>query len=191
MAVLMSSPLHQLHSRLAVPSAMRSTDFGARTPQDSVLRSPTSAMSSRSPRLQVDHGAFSRRCPNIECGYCSAASSTAEPAIPYSTTTLKPTTLYDVLEISDMVTDDEVKAAFRRIAKEVHPDQAPPDQVVAYQEKFKEVHKAYSVLKDPRTRSLYNFEMRNSVFSRQMKIEDWQRPLRHGSNWETDQCWTS
>lgn len=197
----MASTVHQFHSRLGGPSAVRTADFfleGAL--KDSFVRAPPSvtkcatlAVPKKPLGRQTDYCTASRRCLRFRCGFCAAPVGTAEPAVAFSMATLKPTTLYDVLGISDVVTDDEVKAAFRRIAKEVHPDQAPPDQVEEYQKKFMEVHKAYSVLKDPRTRSLYNYEIRNYVSSgsRQFKAEDWKRPSWRGCNWETDQCWTS
>lgn len=193
----MASTLQQFHSRLSVPSAVCTTDsFSAGTTQESFLRTPSMSACSSSNMLknplrsQVDCTSRRRSLP-YGCGSCAASSSsTMEPPRLSYTTAMKPATLYDVLGISDMVTDDEIKAAFRRMAKEVHPDQAPPDQVEEYQEKFKSVYRAYSVLKDPRTRSLYNYEISNTtVYSRPIRFADGLRPAWRGCNWETDQCW--
>lgn len=195
---LKSVSLQQFHGRLAVPSAMCTTGtadaFFARPPQDAALQCsslgscPSTTRFKRSTRFGPG-STSARGRPDVGCAYSSASSSTVEAPVFRSAAMMKPTTLYDVLGISDMVTDDEIKAAFRRIAKELHPDQAPPNQVQEYQKKFMEVHKAYSVLKDPRTRSMYNYEIRNSVYSK--KVEGWKTPQWRGCNWETDQCWTS
>ena len=42
---------------------------------------------------------------------------------------------------SDRVTDDEIKNAYRRLAKRYHPDINPGDEVAS--EKFKDVNEAY------------------------------------------------
>jgi len=51
---------------------------------------------------------------------------------------------YEVLAISRTATQDEVKQAFRRLAKEVHPDRNPGD--AAAEDRFKEIQEAFSVL---------------------------------------------
>ncbi|CAM6094481.1 unnamed protein product [Calypogeia fissa] len=200
MAGLKSGALQQLHFRLAKHSAVCTTGttdvFFPGPPQESFLQTSSlrkgisTTVLKKTLRFRPGSSSGRRRL-KFGCGFSDASSSIIEPGVLCTATGMKPATLYDVLGISDMVTDDEIKAAFRRIAKEVHPDQAPPNQVQEYQKKFMEVHKAYSVLKDPRTRSLYNYEIRNSVYNKVVKVEDWKRSQWRGCNWETDQCWTS
>ncbi len=61
---------------------------------------------------------------------------------------------YEVLGVSRNATDDEVKRAFRKLAKQYHPDANPGDHTA--EEKFKEAGEAYQVLSDAEKRQLYD-----------------------------------
>lgn len=61
---------------------------------------------------------------------------------------------YEVLGISKGATDDEIKKAYRKMAKMYHPDLHPDDPQAA--EKFKEVNEANDVLSDPQKRQRYD-----------------------------------
>jgi curved DNA-binding protein len=61
---------------------------------------------------------------------------------------------YDVLGIARAASDQEIKAAFRRLAKECHPDRCNGDQTS--ETRFKEVNEAYEVLGDPEKRKKYD-----------------------------------
>jgi DnaJ-domain-containing protein 1 len=167
MATLSASSLHQFRCRLEVPSAVCRTDsLSAASSQNFSLRTPFSVDCQPWDAIKTSQSGFSfgQRKPHFRSGSCSAAaSSTVEPMTMYSTVGMRQKTHYDVLGISKTVSDEEIKAAFRRVAKESHPDHAPAHQVKEYQRKFMEAHKAYSVLKDPRTRQLYNYEIRYSI----------------------------
>eukprot|EP00246_Nothoceros_aenigmaticus_P000349 TRINITY_DN1051_c0_g1_i1.p1 TRINITY_DN1051_c0_g1~~TRINITY_DN1051_c0_g1_i1.p1 ORF type:complete len:212 (-),score=17.42 TRINITY_DN1051_c0_g1_i1:301-936(-) len=99
-------------------------------------------------------------------------------------------TLYDILGVSSEATDMDLKVAFRCMAKKYHPDRAPPEAVSEYQKKFLELRRAYDVLKDQRSRAIYDFEIKNSPKFWARKFDAKHRQWR-GRNWETDQCWTS
>jgi curved DNA-binding protein len=62
--------------------------------------------------------------------------------------------LYDILGVPRTASADEVKSAYRKLAKKYHPDRNPGDK--AAEEKFKEVTAAADVLTDPKRRSLYD-----------------------------------
>src|SRR5689334_2361533 len=61
---------------------------------------------------------------------------------------------YEVLGISSSSNADEVKAAFRKLAAQHHPDKNPDDPKAAA--RFKEINAAYQVLSDPQRRAMYD-----------------------------------
>jgi molecular chaperone DnaJ len=65
-----------------------------------------------------------------------------------------PRDYYDVLGVSRSADEAEIKKAFRRLARELHPDVNRSDP--AAEEKFKEAAEAYEVLKDPERRATYD-----------------------------------
>jgi molecular chaperone DnaJ len=61
---------------------------------------------------------------------------------------------YEVLGISKTASEDEIKKAYRSLAKKYHPDMNPGDKEAEV--KFKEVNEAYAVLSDSEKRSKYD-----------------------------------
>ncbi|TQD97310.1 hypothetical protein C1H46_017068 [Malus baccata] len=97
------------------------------------------------------------------------------------------TTLYEILGIPAVATCQEIKSAYRRLARVCHPDVAAIEAKDTSADEFMKIHAAYSTLSDPDKRADYDRQfMRRS------------RPLSSASgysgyytrrNWETDQCW--
>ena len=81
---------------------------------------------------------------------------------------------YKILGVSPDASEKEIKSAFRRLARQYHPDVNPNDPQA--EERFKEINEAYEVLSDPEKRRKYD-EMRR-------QYEAWQRAGRPGGQFD-------
>jgi len=61
---------------------------------------------------------------------------------------------YEILGVSRSASADEIKTAYRKLARKFHPDLNPGDK--AAEERFKELQAAYDVLSDAENRKLYD-----------------------------------
>jgi molecular chaperone DnaJ len=61
-------------------------------------------------------------------------------------------TYYDILEVSAEASESEIKKAYRRLARQYHPD----NKETGDEARFKQIGEAYEVLSDPRKRSQYD-----------------------------------
>jgi len=61
---------------------------------------------------------------------------------------------YEVLGVGRNASELDIKSAFRRLAKEYHPDRNPGDKNA--EQRFKELNEAYEALKDPQKRAAYD-----------------------------------
>ena len=62
--------------------------------------------------------------------------------------------LYEVLGLQRGASEDEIKKAYRKLAKKYHPDLNPGDKTA--EEKMKEVNAAYEILSDPEKKARYD-----------------------------------
>ncbi|CAN6439246.1 unnamed protein product [Victoria cruziana] len=103
--------------------------------------------------------------------------------VPQTSAHLNPTaTLYDVLGLSCKASADDIKAAYRRLARKCHPDVAASDNKNESTSRFMAIHDAYSTLSDPEQRAEYDRKLSAKIFH----ISIYGRRRR---TWETDQCW--
>ncbi|MEK7866599.1 MAG: J domain-containing protein [Planctomycetota bacterium] len=77
---------------------------------------------------------------------------------------------YKTLGVAKEATQDEIKRAFRKLAKKHHPDYNPGNK--AAEAKFKEINEAYEVLSDPKKRQRYD-----------QLGPDWERYAGGGAPW--------
>ncbi|KAA8537513.1 hypothetical protein F0562_027121 [Nyssa sinensis] len=109
-----------------------------------------------------------------------------------------PASLYEVLGIQMGATCQEIKGAYRRLARVLHPDVASNGQKDTSADEFMKVHAAYATLSDPQKRADYDrtlfmwrkqlssqFAMSSSsTVAMSSRFSGYKRPT-----WETDQCW--
>src|ERR1043165_3345112 len=61
--------------------------------------------------------------------------------------------LYELLGVPRDADADAIKKAYRRLARQLHPDVNPDPET---QERFKEISRAYEILSDPQKRAAYD-----------------------------------
>ncbi|XP_076942875.1 uncharacterized protein LOC143612902 [Bidens hawaiensis] len=101
----------------------------------------------------------------------------------------KSTSLYDVLNVERNATPSEIKSAYRRLAKQYHPDASGSKK--GDDRDFIDVCNAYVTLSDPSARALYDFKL-GSGFERRSGVYSAAGASfggYAGRRWETDQCW--
>ena len=75
---------------------------------------------------------------------------------------------YEILGIKRDAKPEEIKKAYRRLARKYHPDVNPGDK--AAEERFKQMSEAHDVLSDPKKRSVYDRERNTTIPTRKSEI---------------------
>ncbi|KAL8150672.1 LOW QUALITY PROTEIN: hypothetical protein V2J09_020480 [Rumex salicifolius] len=172
---------------LAIPSHTQSLSF-------------TANCSSISSFKREPHRPFSVRCRAAAPGGCLVASRNSTPA-----------SLYEVLRVKHNASPDDIKTAYRRLAKKYHPDAVASnltDLEISEGSDFIQIHNAYETLSDPNSRAIYDRSI--SLVGRRMvarsaasttpfscyssssssSSSSGRRPGFYPTRrWETDQCW--
>ncbi|KAL3840212.1 hypothetical protein ACJIZ3_024803 [Penstemon smallii] len=113
----------------------------------------------------------------------SAVYATAEVS---TQNALQTASFYQVLGIQNGATCQEIKSAYRSLARLLHPDVASSNGA----DEFMRVHAAYATLSDPEKRAVYD----STLFRRQttaagLSSTGFNEMNRRRRTWETDQCW--
>ncbi|XVF67898.1 hypothetical protein PTKIN_Ptkin10aG0159000 [Pterospermum kingtungense] len=113
-------------------------------------------------------------------------------------------TWYEVLGIPMNANVNEIKAAYRRLARTCHPDVVSINQKEMSAHQFMKIHAAYSTLSDPDKRANYDRDLyRNRPFGSSALSSATMAAAAAAAaatssgfssyscrrNWETDQCW--
>ena len=130
----------------------------------------------------------------------ASCTSTAERTGSHTTSSSSASSLYEVLGIQAGATCQEIKTAYRRMARVVHPDVSSNGQrgCQISAGEFMKVHDAYATLSDPEKRADYD----RMLYSQGRRTVS--SPLATSTStvtmdsrfagytrrkWETDQCW--
>ncbi|KAJ4806303.1 Chaperone DnaJ-like protein [Rhynchospora pubera] len=134
--------------------------------------------------IGTDRSIMGRTAPTLFRAWTWNGPSHYEP-IRQNTTPHTSLSLYDVLGIKKGATYPEIKAAYRRLVRECHPDTVGDDQKAEFADEFMRVHAAYTTLSDPNKRAGYDRDMMVAIGGRS-RLAPSRRSCRA---WETDQCW--
>ncbi|KAK4791357.1 hypothetical protein SAY86_031770 [Trapa natans] len=101
---------------------------------------------------------------------------------------------YEILGLPSGATSKEIRAAYRRLARVLHPDVVAAGRKEWSATEFIKLHAAYSVLSDPEKRASHDGALAPAWRRRwpntvSMPGEATPGTYKFGRNWETDQCW--
>ncbi|KAK4348988.1 hypothetical protein RND71_031743 [Anisodus tanguticus] len=115
----------------------------------------------------------------------SATYTTAE-----ITTTTSSTSLYEVLGIQIGANSHEIKSAYRKLARVLHPDVVRLQQNSSAED-FIRVQSAYATLSDPEKRANYDRKLFGNRIARPVDFSSTGVRCHYTvrRKWETDQCW--
>jgi hypothetical protein len=90
---------------------------------------------------------------------------------------------YEILEVNHRASDDDIRKAFRRLARLYHPDVSTDPEAP---DRFRLVYMAYDILQDRRKRALYDelqiMREAQERFSHEADVRAWQRHAARSAN---------
>jgi molecular chaperone DnaJ len=92
---------------------------------------------------------------------------------------------YNTLGVSRGATDKDIKAAYRRLARQYHPDVNPGNK--AAEDKFKEINQAFEILSDAEKRKKYDQYGENWQYGDQMEAARQQQQQQSQGGWSYNQ----
>ncbi|PKA61249.1 Chaperone protein dnaJ 20, chloroplastic [Apostasia shenzhenica] len=95
--------------------------------------------------------------------------------------------MYELLGIPMSGSLDEIKRAYKQLARKYHPDVSPPNLAQEYTRRFIEVQEAYETLSDPSRRAIYDRHLVRGIhfaFSARKKFDE---EVEERSGWK--RCW--
>ena len=87
---------------------------------------------------------------------------------------------YAVLGIPVNASEEEIKKAYRKLARENHPDLHPEEERDAYESKMKQINEAYTILIDDEKRKAYDIELNAK------RQEEIQKKMQENTSLEQD-----
>ncbi|KAL0798478.1 hypothetical protein Bca101_053653 [Brassica carinata] len=126
---------------------------------------------------------------SASCSYTCAEDSPRLHQLPRRLTTAT-ASLYEILEVPHGASPQDIKFAYRKLARICHPDVARTERTNSSSssaDEFMKIHAAYCTLSDPEKRSVYDRRMLRK--SRPLTVSTSGMGSYVGRNWETDQCW--
>lgn len=149
----------------------------------SITGSKLSVASPPPPPISVT---FRRRPLSVSATYSTAERTTTTT----SSTIASPTSLYEVLGIQTGANFHEIKSAYRKLARILHPDVVRLQQNSSAEE-FIRVQSAYATLSDPEKRANYDRKLFGNRVSRPVDFSSAGARSHYTvrRKWETDQCW--
>ncbi|XP_068658093.1 chaperone protein dnaJ 20, chloroplastic-like [Aristolochia californica] len=94
------------------------------------------------------------------------------------------TTMYDILSVRESAGQDEIKAAFRKLARKCHPDTCGSGKKDDFTKLFIQVREAYRVLSDSVLREEYDSQLRNGYDSAVLNCRRRGEKEREFGDWE-------
>ncbi|KAI5072877.1 hypothetical protein GOP47_0012983 [Adiantum capillus-veneris] len=157
---------------------------------------------------------YSSRLRPMSPGKDFCSTSSCKPCTVSMWTRDRCSSLYEVLQVPAGANAEQIKAGYRRLAMELHPDRAPAEKKEERTKLFCEVQAAYAVLGDSSARAAYDAKQ-SLIAIKAVQASSYTatsstaraataapafskaayNKMQHGMhtklgrNWETDQCW--